>query len=65
MMMTAFGTTYRCGVSESKLRSLGVSKSLRRMVTQSLPKEFIKNLINEVDYATDSVGPSNIGNSTV
>jgi hypothetical protein len=56
-MMTAFETTYRCGIMESKLKSLGVAKPLKRLATQSLPKKFIKNLSNEVDYTTDRAVP--------
>jgi hypothetical protein len=56
MMMTAFETTCRCGIRELKLKNLGVAKPLKRLATQYLPKKFIKNLINEVDYTTDKAG---------
>jgi hypothetical protein len=56
MMMTAFETTYSCGNRELKLESRGVAKPLKRLATQCLPKEFIKNLINEVHHTTDKAG---------
>jgi hypothetical protein len=56
--MTAFKTIYRCGNMELYLGSLGVAKPPKKLATQCHPKKFIKNLINGVDYATDSVCPS-------
>jgi hypothetical protein len=53
MMMTAFETTYCCGIWDLKLKSFGVAKPLKKLAIHCLPKKFIKNLINEVDYTTE------------
>jgi hypothetical protein len=57
MAMTAYKTTFLCGIRESKLKSLGVSMPLKTMATQYFPIKFINNLIKEVDDATDKADP--------